>query len=489
MFPCELQSARTGEWESRAAYDYDLPILMSYFTHWRPTQPTTAPEQEMVIAKDLAEAFEMTRAYHGLPASRPAVREGLPDHVVEALRAALPFSSPRLERVAAALAPLWPANVLTKLQDMNDALYLRLSQEAERTTAWRMEAAQKQETIDRLEEDLQRARQGREANRDEVARLNSALATPVIPPSREQGELYEKVRLLLQDEVTIDENHRLDLLVGTLEKLQLLLAHPAPSPSPSPAMGETPEARELLEAARDSLRIYEEMDPVGGDGDPCAVNVALARLRAIEAYLARPLPSPGTNNEWAERAMERAASNLCQFLMVPQSNPLFQQTINEIKEVLRHAPDAAELARVRAERDEWQADSERLKAREVTLTDRQCLVQMAFTERGFNYESGEGLPELAKRVAGLASAYRARDNIGMSREEYHKAKNALSRLRAIDSALPGVVEALESCSSKPRSRYGIPYQDHFFDKNKISAALTTLKSLQHPAPAKGGEAL
>ena len=88
----------------------------------------------------------------------------------------------------------------------------------------------------------------------------------------------------------------------------------------------------------------------------------------------------------------------------------------------------AEAATLHAQLGEARAECERLKAREITLTDRQCLVQLAFTELGFNYESGEGLPELAKRVAGMASAYRARDNIGMSREEYHKAKNALTQI-------------------------------------------------------------
>jgi len=39
----------------------------------------------------------------------------------------------------------------------------------------------------------------------------------------------------------------------------------------------TASVRELLEGARDSLRIYEEMDPVGGDGDPCAVHEASTR--------------------------------------------------------------------------------------------------------------------------------------------------------------------------------------------------------------------
>lgn len=65
-------------------------------------------------------------------------------------------------------------------------------------------------------------------------------------------------------------------------------AQHAPAVPSSPGVEE--ELRELLAGARDSLRIYEEMDPVGGDGDPCAVNVAVARIRAIDTALAATQP-------------------------------------------------------------------------------------------------------------------------------------------------------------------------------------------------------
>lgn len=84
---------------------------------------------------------------------------------------------------------------------------------------------------------------------------------------------------------------------------------------------------------------------------------------------------------------------------------------------LVRADFARELER---ERDEWKADSERLKAREVALTDRQVHVQMALKKFNFDFQPGEGLPELVARVASMASAYRARDNIGMSRERFHQ---------------------------------------------------------------------
>ena len=121
----------------------------------------------------------------------------------------------------------------------------------------------------------------------------------------------------------------------------------------------------------------------------------------------------------------------------------------------------AEAATLHAQLGEARAECERLKAREITLTDRQCLVQLAFTELGFNYESGEGLPELAKRVAGMASAYRARDNIGMSREEYHKAKNALTqiaRLKQREGELVGALKTIASYDEHSKHGEGIcPY--------------------------------
>lgn len=118
------------------------------------------------------------------------------------------------------------------------------------------------------------------------------------------------------------------------------------------------------------------------------------------------------------------------------------------------ATDAARLIDAHtAAKDEEIAEANiecgRLKAREVTLTDRQVYVQMALKKFNFNFQAGEGLPELVERVAGMASAYRARDNIGMSREEYHKAKKAITenddlrtRLTTLSAAAEGARVAL-----------------------------------------------
>lgn len=122
------------------------------------------------------------------------------------------------------------------------------------------------------------------------------------------------------------------------------------------------------------------------------------------------------------------------------SNPAIESEAGKVLDGLN------ETATLHAQLGEARSECERLKAREVTLTDRQCLVQLAFTELGFNYESGEGLPELAKRVAGMASAYRARDNIGMSREEYHKAKNALTQIARLQQREGELVFRLKDLS-------------------------------------------